>query len=143
MNIILLVIVLLIVIPVLWVAWAIFYVLVIVPYKKRSSYLVDRTGPRERGDGFYFNYYEKGKELLFFGEDPENTIYVPNEELWKNTMPGFFKDRYNVIIERLKRKMGRRFSLKVVGDYSEGCSILYVDHFKAGSERTIKFGGRE
>jgi hypothetical protein len=139
-NIIILVILFVIAIPVLWVGWAIFYVLVIAPYKKRTSYLVSRAGPREPGDGFWFTYYEKGKELNFFGEDPENTIYVPNEELWKNTMPDFFRDRYNVIIDRLKRKMGRRMSLKIVDDYNQGGSILYVDYSKTGSERTIKFG---
>jgi hypothetical protein len=142
-NIVLLIILLLIAIPVLWVAWAIFYVSVIEPYKKRTSYLVSRVGPRERGDGFSFTYYEKGKELYFFGENPENTICLPNEELWKNTMPDFFRDRYNVVVPRLKRKMGRRFSLKIVDDYKEGCSILYVDESKTGDERTIKFGGVE
>jgi hypothetical protein len=141
MNIVVLVILLLIGIPVLWVAWAILYVLVIEPYKKKTSYLVSRQGqPRE---GFCFSYYEKGRELYFFGEHPENTIYMPNEELWKKTMPDFFRERYNVVIERLKRKMGRRVSLKVVSEYNEDCSILYVDHSKTGSERTIKFGGRK
>lgn len=141
MNIITLVILLVILIPALWVGWAIFYVSVIELYRKRTSYLVSFHGPRERGDGFCFTYYEKGKELNFFGEDPENTIYLPDEELWRNTMPDFFKDRYNVIVERLKRTMGRRISLKIVDDYNEGCSILYVDYSKAGSERTINFGG--
>ena len=141
MNIIVLVILIVIGIPVLWVAWAIFYVTVIVPYKKRTSYFVDRTGPRERGGGFHFSYYEKGKELMFFGDDPDETFYLPNEELWRSTMPDFFGDRYDVIMERLKRKMGRRISVKFVADYSEDCSILYVDYSKTGSERTIKFGG--
>jgi len=140
MNIIVLVILIVIAIPVLWVAWAIFYVAVIQPYKKKHSYLVDRAGPRERGDGFCFTYYEKGKQLKFFGEDPENTIYVPNEELWKNTMPEFFRNRYSVVVDRLKRKKGRRFSLKIVDDYNDGATILYVDESKTGNERTIQFG---
>jgi hypothetical protein len=118
--------------PVLWIGWAIFRVLVIEPYKKRTSYLVTRVGPREPGDGFCFTYYEKGKELSFFGQDPENTIYLPDEELWRNSMPDFFRDRYNVVVERLKRKLGRRSSLKIVDDYDKGCSILYVDYSKTG-----------
>lgn len=143
MNIIGFVILIVIGIPVLWVAWALFDGFVIGALKKRYSYLVDRTGPIERGGGFYFSYYEKGKELKFFGDDPDETFYLPNEELWRSTMPEFFRDRYTIIMERLRRKMSRRMPLKFVADYTEDCSILYVDYSKTGSERVIKFGGRE
>lgn len=142
MNIVILVILLVVLIPLSWVGWAVFYVLLLEPYRKRYSYLVSRVGPREPGDGFKFTYYEKGQELNFFGEDPANTIYLPNEKLWKSTMPDFFRDRYDVIMERLKRKMGRGVSVRIVDDFNEDCSILYVDYSKTGSDRTIKFGGK-
>jgi len=140
-NIILLVVLLIILIPVLWVVWAIFYVAAIEPFRKRYSYLVSCINPREPGDGFTFSYYEKDEELMFFGDDIENTIFMPDEELWKSTMPEFFRDRYHVIMERLRRKMGRRISVKIVDDYSKGCTILYCDHSKPfGGDRTIQFG---
>jgi hypothetical protein len=139
-SIVVIVILLIVLIPVLWVGWAIFYVLVIQPYRKRTSYLVDYFGGREPGDGISVEYYEKGKELHFFSDRDEMTFYLPDEELWDRTMPDFFKGKRQIIQERLRREVPRKVAIKASSEYSGDRSILYVDNSKVGQEKVLKIG---
>ena len=117
-----------------------FYFDVIEPYRKRTGYLIRYFGGREPSDGMSLTYYERDKELHFFGDDDEKVFYVPNEELWDQTMPDFFKGKQASIVQRLKRHIPKRVSLRIVDTYSGDRSILYVDQSKTGSEKVRNIG---
>ena len=140
MKIVLISILLIILIPVLWLGWVIFYVLVIAPYRKRTSYLVEYFGGREPGDDISVTYFEKGKELHFFSNRDEMTFHLPNEELWDKTMPDFFKGKHQLVQERIKRKLPRKVAGKPIAEYSGDRFILYVDTSKTGRDRVLRIG---
>ena len=117
-----------------------FYLDVIEPYRKRRGYLVRYFGGREPGDGISVTYYERDKELHFFSDRDERIFYVPDEELWERIMPDFFKGKQNSIQQRLKRRIPKRVSLRLVDTYPAGRSILYVDQSETGSAKAQNIG---
>jgi hypothetical protein len=117
-----------------------FYFEVIVPYRKRTGYLIRYFGGREPGDGISVAYYERDKELHFFSDRDERVFYVPDEELWDRTMPDFFKGKQASIVQRLKRRIPRHVSLQFFDNYPADRSILYVDQSQTGSEKVRNIG---
>jgi hypothetical protein len=124
---------------ILWRA-ARFYVEVIEPYRKRTGYLVRYFGGREPGDGISVSYYERDKELHFFSDRDERIFYVPDEKLWDQTMPDFFKGKQPSIVQRLKRRIPKRVSLRLVDTYPADRSIHYVDQSKPRLEKVRRIG---
>ena len=122
----------------LWIARL--YFDVIEPYRKRTSHLVRYFGGREPGDGMTVAYYERDKELHFFGDDEERIFYIPDEGLWNQTMPEFFKGRQALVVQRIRRRIPRRVALKFVDTYAAAGFILYVDQSKTGPEKAVHVG---
>lgn len=117
-----------------------FYFDVIEPYRKRTGYLVSYFGGREPGDGISVTYYEGDKELEFSSDRDERIFYVPDEQLWDQIMPDFFKGKQATIVQRLKRRIPKRVSLRIVDTYPGDRSILYVDESKTGPEKARRIG---
>jgi len=108
------------------------YFNVIEPYRKRTGYLVNTTSH----GGFSVEYYEGDKELHFFSDDCH--FQIPNESLWDQTMPDFFKGRQPLIVKRLRYYLPSRYSFEFVDAYPEDHSVLYVDDSKSGGERAVQ-----
>jgi hypothetical protein len=126
---------------VLWRA-ARFYVEVIEPYRKRTGYLTSYFGGREPRDGISVSYYERDKELHFFSDRDERIFYVPNERLWDQTMPDFFKGKQPLVVQRLKHRIPKRVSLRLVDTYPDDRSIHYVDQSKPRLEKVRRIGNQ-
>ena len=73
--------------------------------RKRDGYYVYKRGGAE--DGILF-YSEQGRELQFYFDRRADTIYIPSDAKWKQTMPIWARDHKQQIVDRIKRCVGKR-----------------------------------
>jgi len=73
--------------------------------RKRDGYHVYKRGGAE--DGILF-YSEHGKELQFYFSRSTDTIYIPSDAKWKQTMPVWTQDHKQQIVDRIKQCVGKR-----------------------------------
>jgi len=73
--------------------------------RKRDGYYVYKRGGAE--DGILF-YSEQGKELQFYFDRRTDTIYIPSDNKWKQTMPVWAQDYKQQIVDRIKQCVGKR-----------------------------------
>jgi hypothetical protein len=73
--------------------------------RKRDGYYVYKRGGPE--DGILF-YSELGRELQFYFDRRTNTIYIPSDDKWPQTMPAWAQDYKQRIVGRVKQCVGKR-----------------------------------
>src|SRR5919108_673045 len=87
--------------------------------RRREGYYIYRRGGAEGGTLFY---EEEGKSLEFYFDRTNNTIYIPSDLKWKESMPSWARERKNEIITRIKTRIGKRWIGKS-WTYAESDSI--------------------
>lgn|SRR5689334_15764665 len=73
--------------------------------RKRDGYYVYKRGGAE--DGILF-YSEHGRELQLYFDRRTDTIYIPSDGKWKQTMPAWAQDDKQQIVDRIKQCVGKR-----------------------------------
>lgn len=73
--------------------------------RKREGYYVYKRGGAE--DGILF-YSEQGRELQFYFDRRTDTIYIPSDAKWRQTMPGWAHDHKQQVVDRIKQCVGKR-----------------------------------
>ena len=73
--------------------------------RKKYGYYVYKRGGAENGILFYS---EHGRELQFYFDRKANTIYIPSDAKWKETMPIWAHDYKQQIVDRVKKCVGKR-----------------------------------
>ena len=73
--------------------------------RKKRGYYIDKSGGAE--DGFIV-YHEGGKSVKLYFDRAQDTIYVPSDAKWKETMPEWAKEKKHEIIARIKKQIGTR-----------------------------------
>jgi len=73
--------------------------------RKRDGYYVYKRGGAE--DGILF-YSEQRRELQFYFDRRMNTIYIPSDTKWKQTMPIWAQNNKQQIVDRIKQCVGKR-----------------------------------
>jgi hypothetical protein len=90
--------------------------------RRREGYYIYRRGGAEGGTLFY---EEEGKSLEFYFDRTNNTIYIPSDLKWKESMPSWARERKNEIITRIKTRIGKRWIGKS-WTYAESDSIEHL-----------------
>ena len=72
---------------------------------KRDGYHVFRRGGAEGGI-IYYN--ENGRTLQFYFDRLADTIYFPSEAKWREVMPYWAHDHRQQIVDRVKKRFGKR-----------------------------------
>ena len=73
--------------------------------RKRDGYHVYKRGGAE--DGILF-YADRGRELQFYFDRRTDTIYIPSDTKWRQTMPAWAQDHKQQIVDRIKLCVGKR-----------------------------------
>jgi len=73
--------------------------------RKKDGYYIYKRGGAE--DGILF-YTEQGRELQFYFDRRKNTIYIPADGKWRETMPAWAHDYKGQIVDRIKECVGER-----------------------------------
>jgi hypothetical protein len=73
--------------------------------RKREGYYVYKRGGAE--DGVLF-YCEQGRELQFYFDRRTDTIYIPSDVKWRQTMPAWAQNYKQQVVDRIKQCVGKR-----------------------------------
>ena len=92
----------------------------------RFAYEVDWSLGREPHDGIFVRYSEREHAIMFFGNNHDYVIQIPNDRLWLSVMPDWIRSRRPELIARMKRRTAR-------------LPLVYKDCASFGGERSMLY----